>query len=101
MCACDGGDFLVLDKQCQYVITPTIYSDVEIIFFIAGNSLLNISQVTTPLFYRALQLPPEAWLRMSLPHCSITRITIRPNGRVSLKGLGDAGHLPADMVTYN
>ncbi|XP_065905929.1 serine/threonine-protein phosphatase PGAM5, mitochondrial-like isoform X1 [Dysidea avara] len=50
---------------------------------------------------RALQLPPEAWLRMSLAHCSITRITIRPNGRVTLKGLGDAGHLPANMITYS
>ncbi|KAI6651610.1 Serine/threonine-protein phosphatase PGAM5, mitochondrial-like [Oopsacas minuta] len=50
---------------------------------------------------RALQLPPEAWLRMSVGNCSLTFITIRPNGRVSLRGMGDTGHLPHDNVTFN
>ena len=49
---------------------------------------------------RALQLPPEAWLRISLRHASITQLTVRPNGRVSLKALGDAGHLPVDKLTF-
>jgi len=48
---------------------------------------------------RALQLPPEAWLRFSLPHASITHLVIRANGNASIRTLGDAGHLPADMVT--
>lgn len=50
---------------------------------------------------RALQIPPEAWLRMSIGNCSFTFITIRPNGRVSLRGLGDTGHLPPDNATFN
>jgi len=50
---------------------------------------------------RALQFPPEGWLRMSIANCGITWITIRPNGRVSLRGLGDVGHLPSDLITYN
>ncbi|XP_062508941.1 serine/threonine-protein phosphatase PGAM5, mitochondrial-like isoform X2 [Corticium candelabrum] len=50
---------------------------------------------------RALQLPPESWLRISLANCSVTRLTIRPSGRVSLQSLGDAGHLPPDKITYN
>ncbi|XP_065831230.1 serine/threonine-protein phosphatase PGAM5, mitochondrial-like isoform X2 [Oscarella lobularis] len=50
---------------------------------------------------RALQLPPEAWLRMSIANCGITRLTIRPSGRVGLRSLGDAGHLPPDLITYN
>ena len=49
---------------------------------------------------RALQLPPEAWLRISLPHASLTHLVIRPNGDVSLRMLGDVGHLPSAMVTY-
>lgn len=49
---------------------------------------------------RALQLPPEAWLRMSLAHGSITRVTIRPNGRVGLRSLGSAEHMPAKLVTF-
>jgi serine/threonine-protein phosphatase PGAM5 len=48
---------------------------------------------------RALQLPPEAWLRMSLHHSSITWLTIRPNGLVSLRTLGDSGHIPPHQLT--
>jgi serine/threonine-protein phosphatase PGAM5 len=48
---------------------------------------------------RALQLPAEAWLRMSLNHGSITWILIRPNGRVVLRCLGDTGHMPPDVIT--
>uniref|UniRef100_A0A915KZ39 Serine/threonine-protein phosphatase PGAM5, mitochondrial n=1 Tax=Romanomermis culicivorax TaxID=13658 RepID=A0A915KZ39_ROMCU len=50
---------------------------------------------------RALQYPPESWLRMSLPHASITWIMIMGDGRVSLRCLGDSGHLSADMITRN
>ena len=48
---------------------------------------------------RALQLPPEAWLRISLKHASITWLTIRPDGRVSVRGVGEAGHFPPKMLT--
>jgi len=48
---------------------------------------------------RALQLPPEAWLRLSLHHGSVTTLTIRPNGHVILRTLGDAGYMPRDTVT--
>ena len=51
--------------------------------------------------FRALQLPPEAWLRISIANCGITRLTIRPNGMISLQSLGDSGHLPSDMITFN
>ncbi|XP_055373220.1 serine/threonine-protein phosphatase Pgam5, mitochondrial isoform X2 [Condylostylus longicornis] len=49
---------------------------------------------------RALQFPPEAWLRISLNHGSITWISILPSGRVTLRNLGDSGHIPADLVTH-
>jgi len=48
---------------------------------------------------RALQLPPEAWLRISLKNGSITLISISPRGKVSLRALGDAGHMPPDCLT--
>jgi len=48
---------------------------------------------------RALQFPPEAWLRISLKHASITWITIRPDGRVSIRGLGESGHFPPALLT--
>ncbi|KAL3857177.1 hypothetical protein ACJMK2_011870 [Sinanodonta woodiana] len=48
---------------------------------------------------RALQLPPEAWLRLSLNHGSITWITIRPSGRVSLMFLGESGYMPIEKIS--
>lgn len=50
---------------------------------------------------RAMQFPPEAWLRMSLHHGSITWMSIRPSGRVSLRALGDAGHIPPDKLSVS
>lgn len=44
---------------------------------------------------RALQLPPEAWLKMSLHNGSITWLSIRPDGLVFVRELGDTGHMPA------
>ncbi|XP_045173415.2 serine/threonine-protein phosphatase PGAM5, mitochondrial-like isoform X2 [Mercenaria mercenaria] len=48
---------------------------------------------------RALQFPPEGWLRISLNHASITWLYIRPNGRVGLRTLGEAGFMPVDKVS--
>ncbi|XP_022101968.1 serine/threonine-protein phosphatase PGAM5, mitochondrial-like isoform X2 [Acanthaster planci] len=48
---------------------------------------------------RAMQFPPEAWLRISLNHGSITWLAIRPSGRVSLRQLGDCGHMPASKIS--
>eukprot|EP00041_Stephanoeca_diplocostata_P037322 m.1406702 g.1406702 ORF g.1406702 m.1406702 type:complete len:324 (-) comp25014_c0_seq13:1870-2841(-) len=50
---------------------------------------------------RALQLPPEAWLRISHVNCGITIMRISGKGSVSLMGLGDAGHLSPDQVSFN
>jgi serine/threonine-protein phosphatase PGAM5 len=52
-------------------------------------------------FCRALQLPPEAWLRMSIFNCSLTYLTIRPNGNVSARMLGDIGHLRYNESTFS
>ncbi|XP_051489631.1 serine/threonine-protein phosphatase PGAM5, mitochondrial isoform X2 [Apus apus] len=48
---------------------------------------------------RALQFPPEGWLRMSLNNGSITHLVIRPNGRVALRMLGDTGFMPPEKIT--
>ena len=49
---------------------------------------------------RALQLPPQAWLRLCFFNCSLTCLSVRPNGRVSLRYAGDVGHLSEANVTY-
>ena len=48
---------------------------------------------------RALQLPPEAWLRISLAHGSVTLLAVRPSGHVSLLALGDTAAMPTALVT--
>ncbi|XP_070190455.1 serine/threonine-protein phosphatase PGAM5, mitochondrial-like [Littorina saxatilis] len=50
---------------------------------------------------RALQFPPEAWLRIVLPHASVTHIIIRPSGHVYLQGLGSVGHMTPSKVTVS
>ena len=62
---------------------------------------LFVSLHPSPPYFRALQLPPEAWLRMSMYNGSVTWFTIRPSGRVSLRYHGDAGHMPPDLLTTN
>lgn len=52
-------------------------------------------------FCRALQLPPEAWLRLCTFNCSLTYFTIRPTGTVSCRMLGDIGHLPLELCTFS
>lgn len=48
---------------------------------------------------RALQFPPEGWLRIGLNNGSITWLTVRPSGRVALRTLGDSGFMPPDKLT--
>jgi len=51
---------------------------------------------------RALQVPPEAWLRFSLPHASVTSIVIGGGGGVKVSTVGSAFHLDsADVTTSN
>lgn len=50
---------------------------------------------------RALQIPPEAWLRLCTFNCSLTYLTIRPTGTVGCRMLGDIGHLPYGMSTFS
>lgn len=48
---------------------------------------------------RALQFPPEGWLRLSLNNGSITHLVVRPDGRVALRTLGDTGFMPPDKIS--
>ena len=52
------------------------------------------------LVCRAVQNPPEGWLRMSLANGSITEIVLEPNGKVFISGIGDKGHMPTNMISF-
>ncbi|EEC19333.1 phosphoglycerate mutase, putative, partial [Ixodes scapularis] len=69
--------------------------------------LIKVCQANRPFLFvacdstRALQFPPEGWLRFSLTNCSISVVSILPSGRVLVRTVGDSGHLPKDMITTN
>ena len=50
---------------------------------------------------RALQLPPEAWLRFNLFNTSITYLVIHSWGSVSCRMIGDCGHLSYDEMSIS
>ncbi|KAJ1445578.1 histidine phosphatase superfamily [Pelagophyceae sp. CCMP2097] len=50
---------------------------------------------------RALQLPPEAWLRLCTFNCSISYFIVRPSGSVSMRTMGDVGHLEASKLSFS
>ncbi|KAG7204674.1 hypothetical protein KM043_005089 [Ampulex compressa] len=49
---------------------------------------------------RALQFPPEAWMRISLKHASITWLAVLPTGKVVLNCLGDTGHMMPQNISH-
>ena len=52
-------------------------------------------------FLRALQLPPEAWLRCGGHNGSMTILKVDPaSGRVGLRCFGDFGHLTLEETTF-
>ena len=75
--------------RCQCMLT----CDVAVCCQLKSPFLCNL--------HRALQLPPEAWLRMSHGHCGLTHVIMRSNGRVVLESYGDTGHLPPHLITYS
>ncbi|XP_039751861.1 serine/threonine-protein phosphatase Pgam5, mitochondrial-like isoform X2 [Pararge aegeria] len=48
---------------------------------------------------KALQFPPEGWLRISLNHGSITWVSILPSGNVVLRSLSETGHMEPKYIT--
>ena len=50
--------------------------------------------------FRALQFPPEAWLRLNVAHASITQLVCHPTGTVVLDVLGGSEHMPPNMITF-
>ncbi|EDW73867.1 uncharacterized protein Dwil_GK19686 [Drosophila willistoni] len=62
--------------------------------------IIGHANVIRYLVLRALQLPPEAWLRLTLHHGSISWITVAPSGLVSVRSLGDAGFMPINEMTH-
>ncbi len=81
------------DDQDVAIFQPNVQHEFEIIVCHAN--------VLRYFLTRALQIPPEAWLRLCTFNCSLTYITIRPTGTCSCRMLGDIGHLGYDNATFS
>lgn len=52
------------------------------------------------LVTRALDVDSTAWLSMSVGHASLTTIRVEADGRIKVLGVGDTGHVPANLETH-
>lgn len=74
---------------------PDQFSDTHELLVCHGNVIRYCT-------LRALQLTPEAWLRLSHANCGITTLRISGyDGSVSLYGFGDTHILTKDQITFN
>ena len=82
-----------LDKGFEkYFSRPLDDGSTLEIYFCHGN-------VIRYYLCKFLQLPLNAWLRFNIRHCSVTWIKLRGSGRVTCSAYGDAGFMPAEMLT--
>lgn len=49
---------------------------------------------------RALQIDPRFWLRMAIYNCGVSWVELDHDGRVSVRAVGDTGHMPREKLTY-
>lgn len=61
--------------------------------------LVMHSNMMRYMLLRALQLPPEAWMRFSTPHCSITSLKMSESGFVNMFCYASCGHLLPHQIT--
>lgn len=52
------------------------------------------------LVTRALDVDTASWLTMSVGHASLTTIRINSDGSIKVLGVGDTGHIPANLTTH-
>lgn len=61
--------------------------------------LVMHSNMMRYMLLRALQLPPEAWMRLSTPHCSITSLKMSESGFINMFCYASCGHLLPHQIT--
>lgn len=51
------------------------------------------------LVTKALGVDPQAWFGLSVAHCSLTVIQVKPDGSCKVLSVGDAGHIPPNLTS--
>ncbi|KAL8271136.1 hypothetical protein Esti_004939 [Eimeria stiedai] len=78
-------------------LSKQIWPELSLLSVVASFLLVGCR---SSLSIRALQLPPNAWLRLATFNCGITWLTIDRRGYVSARQFGDVGHLSPSLITY-
>ncbi len=86
--ACDAR----LDEAFAAYLTPSPEADRHDLVVCHGN-------VIRWFVTRALKVDPHAWLGMSIANCSLTVITVKPDGAMKVLSFSDSGHLPPNLET--
>jgi len=86
--ACDAR----LDKAFTTLFAPTPEADRHDLVVCHGN-------VIRWFVTRALKVDPHAWLGMSIANCSLTVITVKPDGAMKVLSFSDTGHIPPNLET--
>ena len=95
-------------KEDYHIDGPRLESAFRKYFYRAGRDqeyqsfdiIVAHANIIRFFVLRALQFDASGWMRLGLPHASITKVSVNPDSFVLMSGLGDSGHFPADMVTY-
>ena len=86
---------VTLDRAFARYFRPSPDADTAIVLFCHGN-------VERYFVCKALGVDPAAtWRKFSIINGNISRIEVRPNGRISVVAFGEVGHLPPAMQTWN
>ncbi len=64
-----------------------------------SDLLVCHGNVIRSMVVRALGVDSDAWLALSVGHASITKIRVQPDGSLKVIAVGDAGHLPPNLLT--
>jgi broad specificity phosphatase PhoE len=48
---------------------------------------------------RAMEVSPEAWVRMDICNCGVSEVTVKSDGSLVLVAHNDVGHLPFSLTT--
>jgi len=81
-----------LDEAFRTYLAPSPEADRHDIVVCHGN-------VIRYFVTKALEVDTESWLGMSIANCSLTVITINPDGSMKLLSFSDSGHIPPNLTT--
>lgn len=93
-------DFYKAEKRIEAAFANHVHRPDESADKSYTTLLVCHGNVIRYILLRALQYDVSGWCRLAVYNASVTRIDVYSDGGVCVRTVGDVGHLPADMITY-